>query len=277
MHEPTPALRERRPSAAGASRTARVAFGIGRAIVIAAVAGLFLAYAGAFGTGPAPLAQRLGYWLTTMVLATLIGMAIFLPAYLNGWLKTRPVLGSVLVALAMSLPLTVLVWFLGPQFFPDFVATDWKILPGYFPAVFLVSVLMTAINYLVADHEQRVAFQKAHQLTHAAAPGAAPAKFLERVPLKLRGGELYAVEAEDHYLRLHTSKGTDLILMRLADAIAELEGLEGAQTHRSWWVAKAAVIDARRGDGRAVLTLKNRAEAPVSRSYAPALRAAGWF
>ena len=94
---------------------------------------------------------------------------------------------------------------------------------------------------------------------------------------KLRGAELYAVEAEDHYLRLHTSRGQDLILMRLSDAVAELEGIEGAQTHRSWWVAKTAVEGARRGDGRATLQVKSGIEAPVSRAYAKTLRAAGWF
>jgi DNA-binding LytR/AlgR family response regulator len=97
------------------------------------------------------------------------------------------------------------------------------------------------------------------------------------LPLKLRGAEVWAVEAEDHYLRLHTSKGQDLILLRLSDAVAELEGVEGAQTHRSWWVAKAAVRDARRGDGRATLTLANGVEAPVSRAYARTLREAGWY
>jgi hypothetical protein len=208
-----------------------------------------------------------------MVLATLIGTAIFLPVYLKGWLVRRPLMGSVIVALAMSAPLTVLVWFLGPQFFPDFLATDWKLLPGYFPPVFLISVLMTAINHLAADHAAR----RSAGVTHAAPAGAAPPKFLERLPLKLRGCELYAVQAEDHYLRLHTSKGSDLILMRLADAVAELEGIEGAQTHRSWWVAKAAVTDARRADGRAVLTLTDGVQAPVSRSHAGALREAGWF
>jgi hypothetical protein len=274
MHEPTSALRERRRPAARASwTTAGLAVGLLRSVAIAAVAGLFLAYAGAFGTAPAPLPQRLGYWITTMVLASLIGAAVFLPPYLAGWLKTRPLVGSVIVALVMSAPLTVLVWFLGPQFFPDYLATDPKALPGYFPPVFLVSVIMTAINHLAADHAER---RKA-QVTHAAPAGAAPPKFLQRLPPKLRGGELYAVEAEDHYLRLHTSKGADLILMRLADAIAELDGLEGAQTHRSWWVAKAAVADARRADGRGVLTLKNGVEAPVSRSYAGSLRDAGWF
>jgi len=47
--------------------------------------------------------------------------------------------------------------------------------------------------------------------------------------------------------------------------------------HRSWWVARDAVTDARRGDGKATLTLANGVEAPVSRAYAKALREAGWF
>ena len=101
--------------------------------------------------------------------------------------------------------------------------------------------------------------------------------FLDRMPDKLRGGEIYAVEAQDHYLRLHTSRGQDLILMRLADALGELEGLEGAQVHRSWWVAKTAIAQAARGNGRATITLKNGAVARVSRTYARALREAGWI
>ena len=65
------------------------------------------------------------------------------------------------------------------------------------------------------------------------------------------------MQSEDHYLRLHTSLGQELILMRLSDAVAELEGVEGAQVHRSWWVARAAIAQARRGEGRATLTLKD--------------------
>ena len=65
--------------------------------------------------------------------------------------------------------------------------------------------------------------------------------FLDRLPLRLRGATIRAVQAEDHYLRLHTDRGSDLILMRLSDAVSELEGLEGARTHRSWWVAREAV------------------------------------
>ena len=54
-------------------------------------------------------------------------------------------------------------------------------------------------------------------------------------------------------------------------------GVTGMQVHRSWWVARAAIIDARRGDGRATLTLKDGTEAPVSRTYAAELRRRGWI
>jgi DNA-binding LytR/AlgR family response regulator len=100
---------------------------------------------------------------------------------------------------------------------------------------------------------------------------------LDRLPERLRGGELRAIEAEDHYLRIHTDRGSALVLMRLGDALEELCGLEGAQTHRSWWVARDAVISATRGRGRAMLTLKDGITVPVSRTYAPELRRAGWF
>jgi hypothetical protein len=241
-----------------------------RALTIAVVAGLFLALAGAFGTAAAPLPQRLGYWVTTMVLTSLVGFAVVMPIF--AVVARRPVTLLMILSLLLAVPVTVLVWFLSALFFPQHPSIDLKGLPQIFLYVLLVSVIMTAINYLAADRARRAA-----AITHAAPPGGAPPKFLERLPVKLRGGELYAVEAEDHYLRLHTSKGSDLILMRLADAVAELDGLEGAQTHRSWWVAKAAVADARRSDGRGTLTLKNGLEAPVSRSYAGALRDAGWF
>ena len=141
--------------------------------------------------------------------------------------------------------------------------------------VFTVSAAMTVLNVLTAR-----ARAEAEAPAPAAAPSAPPmggSRFRERLSPRLRGAAIHAVEAEDHYLRVHTDRGSELILMRLADALAELEGVEGAQTHRSWWVAREAVTDVRRADGRATLTLKDGAQAPVSRSFAPALRAAGWF
>jgi hypothetical protein len=55
------------------------------------------------------------------------------------------------------------------------------------------------------------------------------------------GGEILALESEDHYVRVHGPRGSELLLIRLRDAIAEMDGLPGEQTHRSWWVARDAV------------------------------------
>jgi DNA-binding LytR/AlgR family response regulator len=65
--------------------------------------------------------------------------------------------------------------------------------------------------------------------------------------------------------------------MRLSDAIAELDGVEGLQVHRSWWVARDAVDEVKR-DGRNLrLRLSNGVEAPVSRNRANDLKSAGWL
>jgi hypothetical protein len=237
-----------------------------RGLALALAAGVFLALAGAFETGQTPLLIRLAYWLGVMTLGTVGG--VVLSSFIErGPLEERPWLQGTLAILLLSLPMTVVIWLVTGLTFGNGVAEP-ESLPNYLLPVLIVTTAMTVLNYAV---------QRTPAETHASAPGSAPPRFLDRLPAKLRGADLYAVQAEDHYLRLHTSRGQDLILMRLSDAVAELEGIEGAQTHRSWWVARAAVEDARRGDGRATLLLKGGAQAPVSRAYAKALREAGWY
>ena len=97
---------------------------------------------------------------------------------------------------------------------------------------------------------------------------------LDRLPLDKRGA-LVALSVEDHYVRVRTTKGEDVLLMRLSDAIRETGGLRGLQVHRSHWVALDHVTAARRkGDG-AVLTLRTGPDIPVSRANLPAIKEAG--
>lgn len=111
--------------------------------------------------------------------------------------------------------------------------------------------------------------------TPAPTTGMRPA-FYDRIPPHLTGA-LLALEMEDHYLRVHTDGGGDLLLMRLRDAVAELAGADGMQVHRSWWVAAAAVDRMEKdADGRIKLILRNGLRVPVSRSRAAAARAAVW-
>jgi len=237
-----------------------------RSLGIAVVAGLFLAMSGAFGSAETPFPRRLTYWVLMMVGGALWGGAAGDFVTRRGWLEGRPFAQGVLIAAIISAPLSVAVWAATGLFFGH--APEPEALPHFFLAVTAVASVMTAINLLAGS---------AVRETHAAPAGAPPPRFLERLPFKLKGAELYAVEAEDHYLRVHTDRGSDLILMRLSDAVGELEGIEGARTHRSWWVAKAAVVDVERGDGRAVFTLKNGLKTPVSRAHARVLREHGWY
>jgi hypothetical protein len=178
------------------------------------------------------------------------------------WRRGRVVVG-IATGVIMAGPMTLAVW--GVQFVVGGRPPPAAALPSIVWDVLLICLGASLLAILVSGRGVRMA------------EAAALPKFLDRLPLRLRGAELWAVEAEDHYLRLHTSQGQDLILMRLADAVDELEGIEGAQVHRSWWVARTAIADARRGDGRATLTLKDGSEVPVSRTYARQLRERNWI
>lgn len=239
-----------------------------RGLGIAALAGLVLALSGAFADPDMSLGHRLAYWVPLMVLGGLWGHVCgqLVERFLN--LDDRPWVTVAVLTALMSGPILLMVWLATGLFFEGRVYRLSSMI--YFVApVLSITGAMSAINVFVTRSRT--------VQTHEAAAGQAQARFLDRLPPKLRGARLIAVQSEDHYLRLHTDRGSDLILMRLADALAELEGLEGAQTHRSWWVARDAVRDVARGDGRATLTLDGGLSVPVSRRHARALRAAGWY
>ncbi len=239
-----------------------------RGLGVALAAGVVLALTEAFGMSGTSLLFRLGYWLPLMLLGAIWGhlCSLLVERYVD--MDLRPLLAVVALTLVMSGPLAVMVWAVTGWFFDGDGSITLARLPDFIGPVLVVTGTISALNVFLA----RTPVQ-----THAAAPGAKPARFLDRLPFKLRGAVIRAVSSEDHYLRVHTDRGSDLILMRLSDALAELEGLEGAQTHRSWWVAKDAVRGVSRGDGRATLTLEGGITAPVSRRYARALREAGWY
>ncbi len=274
LRDPPPAVRGRTGIAVHASRT-EVARRAARGALLALAAAGLLAVSGAFGSGGISAPVRVVYWLVVMAGGWLAGAGVSELFVQRGWMDGPFWRVAALLTLAVSAPVLLIVWTVSEALFAGRTPRV-QALPNYLPAVVIISAVLTLLNLLLG---------RPAVVTHAAEAGPregapptpAPVRFLERLPPKLRGAELHAVEAEDHYLRLHTSRGSDLILLRLADALAELDGIEGAQTHRSWWVARDAVAEVRRGDGRATLVLKDGVQAPVSRTYAPALREGGWF
>ena len=89
---------------------------------------------------------------------------------------------------------------------------------------------------------------------------------INELPIAKRG-KLICLQMDDHYLNVITDKGEHLLLMRFKDALSKLEHYDGFQTHRSWWVAKDAVVDTKKDGRKLILVLQNGTEVPVSQTY----------
>jgi hypothetical protein len=104
--------------------------------------------------------------------------------------------------------------------------------------------------------------------------GSSQPSFIIRIKKPI--GPIWAMIAEEHYLRVVGEYGEDLILYRISDAVAEIEGhIVGARVHRSYWTASAAVAHSEKSRSGHTLVLKNGMCIPVSRSYRSAATDAG--
>ena len=109
-----------------------------------------------------------------------------------------------------------------------------------------------------------------------AGPDTSSADPRDRLPPRL-GRTVLCLQMEDHYVRVHTAQGSALVLMSLSQAIAGLADVEGVQTHRSWWVTRAAIANVVEDGRKLRLRLTGGLEAPVSRARVGALREQGWL
>jgi len=91
------------------------------------------------------------------------------------------------------------------------------------------------------------------------------------------GSNVRWIEADDHYLRVHSPEGSVRVLKRFRDALDELSGLPGLQVHRSHWVRLDSVSAVRADGRRHVAILSCGTEVPVSRPYLTGLKDAGLF
>ena len=247
---------------------------------IMVVLGVVLAVMGPFGSFQMPLSVRLLYWVGLAVtgyacfrpigaLVTSLGPRLDLPEW-PLW---------VAACLLASVPVTLAVFFAG-QLPGPFALPAFDSFARTYPYVLLIGSGVTVLFHQI---ERRKVEPKTDLPPQPMGPeplsGALPdsgSRFLDRLPAHL-GSDLLALEMEDHYVRAHTVLGSELILLRMRDAVGELEGIDGAQVHRSWWVARDAVEDVKR-DGRTLrLVLPGGLEAPVSRARVVELKEAGWF
>lgn len=233
------------------------------AIILALAIGF--TFFGIYNNGTAPWIRFL-MWLVTIgtgVLASGFIIPFVFGTRFEPWpLAVRVLAGSILIAIPVTLSLAVFDLTFNGRLSPAFI-------PIQYAYVFAITLVLVMGGYVLSLARQTPAGS-----TELTQPDAASG-FLARLPLKFRQADLHAISSEDHYLRVHTSLGEELILMRLADAVRELDGAGGLQVHRSWWVAPPAVCDVKRAGGKITLVLPSGKEVPVSRTYAAAARDAG--
>lgn len=260
-----------------------------------------------------PVAVGLLYWLGYQVIAALLGTLFtapvaraFRPRNLPLWLvlalgqvfasiavipavqiwqcavndmlpmgAVMPTITLSLDSLAQIVPVTVCYWVLLNLFFVDFLRFPRF---GYGTTRPETDATESDASAYQADDDVGGKFAeveaKAEESPTAAEDSATPApEFFERIRPERRGN-LLALRAEGHYLRVYTDKGEELITYRLSDALAEIPSGDGMQVHRSWWVADRSLTAQRHSES---LKLINGLEIPVSRSNLTAARQRGWL
>jgi len=229
-------------------------WGVG--LAIATATGVLAALMGPFGNYEhVSLGQRLIYWPAMAWVSVIVFggpltlIEIVRPDWATRWLV------ALLVAMVGCLPLAVITWLTATAMWP---ALAREVTPlAWLGECLVISVPVVMVFWLVALRRS------------AAAAAVQPAS---EPPPNFRGA--VCLQMEDHYVRVHGPGGSQLVLMKLSDAIARA-GRPGLQVHRSWWVALDAVETAL-VEGRNVrLKLTNGIEAPVARASVAKVREAG--
>lgn len=231
--------------------------------------GALMGFLGPFASEHVPPLRRYVYWMICMVGGGLIGVLLdTLVARRVAATWPRVLLVSVLMTPLVSLLVqTTEVAMMANRYdLGTYWRLQWQVLP--------ISLAVMAVRALAWRRPPA----RVETRTVVAPPlPEAEAAFRRRLSARRRAARLIAVEAHDHYLKVHTDAGEELITLRFADALEELARAHGWRVHRSWWVAAEAIegVRWRRGAGEARLT--GGLEVPVSRTYAPILKEAGWF
>jgi hypothetical protein len=228
---------------------------------------LVLALTGPFGThANLNLLERAGYWAIiafgSYALGDLIGRLCDL------WIGTRHkalyiLISGTLIGLGVCmivLALTAILFGLHLQ-----SGADWTNLASLNVTIVAISIIIVAVLTFARDHASGVPdIQSEHQ----------PPPLLKRIALEKRA-PLVSLTVEDHYVRIQTLKGHELVLMRLSDAIKEVGETAGAQVHRSHWASFEQVTAVEKDGARTILQMRAGTPIPVSRANLPKLKKAG--
>lgn len=238
-------------------------------LAILVAIGLIMGFLGPFSSEHLPGVQRYTYWMICMVGGGVIGIVAddLLARRMTGtW--ARVALVSVIMTPVVAL------FVLTTEHLLTGTSMEWRF---YHQLLWQVWPILASVMVIRALAWRRMPVRVETRTVIAPPLPEAEAAFRRRLSAKRRGARLIAIEAHDHYLKVHTDAGEELITLRFADALEELALAHGWRVHRSWWVTADAVEAVRWRRGGGEIRLVGGLTAPVSRTHGPTLREAGWF
>lgn len=222
--------------------------------------GLVLGLSGPFGTiGLMKVVPRILYWVFIAFSTYAIGS--FLSALCRQVMGGQPFwLHMTVCAFVIGTVVTTFLFGVNTTVFEFDPANPIAIMPDWWLIVLISGIVNTGINIALPVPDD--------------APTEQAPPLLDRIAIAKRG-PLIALSAEDHYVKVTTTNGSDMTLIRLSDAMKEVGDTNGLQIHRSHWIALGHVTDVTRTNDRGTVTLSNGETRPMSRSYMAAVRDAG--
>lgn len=235
-------------------------------LVVLVAVGVVLGLAGPFQTFDALRpGGRIAYWVILVIVC--YGLGVFINALWRDKTGAHLIRPWWLSSLASGLVLGIVVGI--TVYTVNWLTFGWQVADHFDVAETFLYCTLIAVSVTLAFSY----FEQHAQKSHSA--HASPPKIIQRLPHNKRG-QLISMSMQDHYVAVTTTHGTELVLLRLADAIDETNGVAGSQIHRSHWVAHSGIASMKKDGGKWVVVTTIETELPVSRSFAPVLKQAGF-
>ena len=218
---------------------------------------LAAALAGPFGTyNSQPFMLRLGYWAFVIGVSVPVGaiIRVLWQQFLGDkkeWVEDLFVVVTLTVVFG---PMLVLLN-LGMILHTDHPAIDWRL---SVVATFFVGAAIVGIGRVMRSSAEDSA---SGEMTRRRD------RLFDRINAP-EGVRLTKVSSDNHYIKIRTDDNAEhRILMRLRDAVTEIDVEDGIWAHRSHWVALKQVQSIEIVNGKEVLKMRHGCDVPIGPKY----------
>ncbi len=231
-----------------------------RLVAVWIIASTVLMVSAPFGTAFLSFDQRLLYWpIIVGVALTLSGaIRVIIPSF-----GANEILRDAVVGVIFALCFVPCIWIL-TEFILGFSDLDSQDILRLFRDITVFSILLSIV---------RGRFERRRQVVEAVDPreGSERPRLFDRFSAP-EDAQIMRLAADNHYVDVFLDNGTtERLLMRLRDAVAEIDPVDGFYTHRSHWVCSAFAVKGHRDAGRDYVVMSDEFLVPVSRTYKTAL------